>query len=111
RAALAQEERSFTQAIALYEQVAEKDRNFISEVLPQLMDCYRSIDKFPYFDAKIERWIEKDPTLRRDFAYAAIIGNLTESEALAGCVEAFVLENPVLAKLVNAPELKALPAE
>jgi lipopolysaccharide biosynthesis regulator YciM len=110
RAALAQEEQSFTQAIALYEQVVEKDRNFISEVLPQLMECYRSIDKFPYFDAKIQRWIEKDSTLRRDFAYAAIIGNLTESEALADCVETFVLENPVLAKLVNAPELKALPA-
>lgn len=110
RAALAQEEQSFTQAIALYEQIVEKDRYFISEVLPQLMECYGSIGKFPYFEAKVQRWIEKDPTLRRDFAYAAIIGNLTESETLAGCVETFVLENPVLANLVNAPELKALPA-
>jgi lipopolysaccharide assembly protein B len=111
RAALAQEEKTFTQAIGLYEQTIEKDRHFITEVLPPLMQCYRSIDKLPYFDAKIERWLEQDPSLRRDFAYAAIVGDLTGSSALVDCVESFVLGNEVLAKLVNADELKTLPTE
>jgi lipopolysaccharide biosynthesis regulator YciM len=43
-------------------------------------------------------------------AYAAIIGNLTSSNALTGAVERFVFEHPVLANLVNAAELRALPA-
>ncbi len=111
RAALAQEERDFTQAIGLYEQTIEKDRNFITEILPPLIECYRSIDKLPYFEAKIERWAEADPTLRRDFAFAAIIGNLTESPALTRCIESFVLGNPVLANLVNAAELATLRPE
>jgi lipopolysaccharide biosynthesis regulator YciM len=115
RAGLAQEERNFTEAIGLYEQIIEKDRYFISEVLPQVMECYRSIDKLPYFEAKVAKWIERDPTLRRDFAYAAIIGGLTQvgtgSDALAGCVESFVLGNDVLAKLANAAELEKLPAD
>lgn len=109
RAALAQEEESYTEAIALYEQVIEKERYFITEVLPPLMQCYRAIDKLPYLDAKIEGWIAADPTLRRDFAYAAILGDLTGSAALASCVESFVLGNEVLATLVNAEELKKLP--
>ena len=112
RAALAQEEGDFTQAIGLYEQTIEKDRNFITEVLPSLMSCYRAIDKLPYFEAKIERWVAADAALRRDFAFTAILGDLTsQSPALASCVESFVLDNPVLASLVNAAELKALSAE
>jgi lipopolysaccharide biosynthesis regulator YciM len=110
RAALAQEEGDYTQAIALYEQVIEKERYFIAEVLAPLIECYRTIDKLPYFDGKIEKWTKQDPTLRRDFAYAAIIGNLTGSPALAACVEDFVLGNEVLATLVNGQELKSLPA-
>jgi lipopolysaccharide biosynthesis regulator YciM len=109
RAALAQEEESYTEAIALYEQVVGKERYFITEVLPPLMQCYRSIDKLSYLDAKIDGWIAADPTLRRDFAYAAILGNVTGSAALARCVESFVLGNEVLAKLVNAEELEKMP--
>jgi lipopolysaccharide biosynthesis regulator YciM len=112
RAGLAQEDGDFTQAIGLYEQTIEKDRHFVTEVLAPLMDCYRSIDKLPYFEAKIERWVAADPSLRRDFAFAAILHGLaTQSPALAGCVESFVLDNPVLVNLVNAAELKMLPAE
>ncbi len=111
RAGLAQEDGDFTEAIALYEQIIEKDRYFISEVLPPLMECYRRINKLPYFEAKIAKWIESDATLRRDFAYGAIVGNLTGSDALASCVEKYVLGNEVLARLVNAVELQALPAE
>jgi lipopolysaccharide biosynthesis regulator YciM len=111
RAGLAQEERDYTQAIGLYEQVIEKDRYFISEVLPRLMECYLAIDKLPYLDAKIDNWVAADPTLRRDLAYAAIIGSVSGSPALDGCVESFVLGNPVLASLVNGDELKSLPPE
>ncbi len=49
--------------------------------------------------------------MRRDFAHAAIVGDLTDSPALAKCVEDFVLDNDVLAKLVDADELKSLPPE
>jgi lipopolysaccharide biosynthesis regulator YciM len=111
RAALAQEEQSYTEAIALYEQVIEKERYFMTEVLAPLMQCYRAIDKLHYLDAKVDGWIAGDPTLRRDFAYAAILGDLTGSSALASCVESFVLGNEVLAALVNAEELKKLPDE
>jgi lipopolysaccharide biosynthesis regulator YciM len=111
RAALAQEERDFTQAIGLYEQTIEKDRNFVTEVLPPLIECYRNIDKLAYFEAKLQRWIEQDPTLRRELAFTAIICNLTSSPVLASCIESFVLGNPVLAGLVNAEELKSLAPE
>jgi lipopolysaccharide biosynthesis regulator YciM len=111
RAALAEEEGDFAQAIPLYEQVLAKDRTFVTEVLAPLMACYRGIDRLADFDAFIERGAARDPALRRDYAFAAILRNLTDSAALMACVESFVLDNEVLAKLVDAAALRSLAAE
>jgi lipopolysaccharide biosynthesis regulator YciM len=109
RATLAREEQNYGEAIPLYEQVIASDRHFISEVLPPLLDCYRAAGQLPEFDAYVEGLIASDASLHRDLAYAAIIGDLRGSKALAGAVERFVLEHPVLANLVNAAELRTLP--
>ena len=110
RATLAREEQDYAQAIPLYEQVIAADRHFITEVLPPLLECYRAADRLPELDTYLERLMAKDATLHRDLAYAAIIGALRGSVALERAVERFVLEHPVLANLVNAAELRTLPA-
>jgi lipopolysaccharide biosynthesis regulator YciM len=111
RAALAQEERDFGEATALYEQVIGADRQFVSEVLPSLMKCYQEAGRGADLESYLQRLISRDASLQRDLAHAAIIGNLTDSATLAACVERFVFEHPVLASLVNAEELKTLPDE
>jgi len=111
RATLAREEQDYAQAIPLYDQIIAADRHFISEVLPSLLECYRAAGRMPDFDAYVERLIAQDPSLHRDLAYASIIGDLNGSNALSGALERFVIGHPVLANLVNADELKALPAE
>jgi lipopolysaccharide biosynthesis regulator YciM len=111
RATLAREEQDYAQAIPLYEQVIASDRHFVSEVLPPLLDCYRAAGRLREFDAYVEELIAKEPSSYRDLAYAAIIGDLRGSSALVGAVERFVFEHPVLSNLVNAAELRALPAE
>jgi lipopolysaccharide biosynthesis regulator YciM len=111
RAAIAKAEGDYAQARGLYKQVLETNRHFISEVLPSLVECYKAVDRLADFDAYIEEQLSRDGSLQRDLAYAAIIGDLTQSPVLAKCVEGFVLENDVLASLVNAAELKALTPE
>ncbi len=111
RAALAREEQNYAQAIPLYEQVIATDRHFITEVLPALLECYRAANRLPEFDSYLERLVAKDSSLHRDLAYAAIIGDLRGSTVLDSALERFVLEHPVLANLVNAAELRALPLE
>jgi lipopolysaccharide biosynthesis regulator YciM len=106
RAALAREEQEYGEALALYEQVIGMNRHFIVDALPHLLECYRRTDRLADFDGYVRRQIEADPSLRRDFAYAAIIGDLGDSPALAECIEDFVFGNPVLADLV-----KRLPIE
>ncbi|HEY9182147.1 MAG TPA: tetratricopeptide repeat protein [Gammaproteobacteria bacterium] len=111
RAALAQEDRDYTQAIALYEQVISTNQHFITEVLPSLLECYRAMNRVAEFDAYLGTLIARDDSLHKNLAYAAIIANLGGSAALSRLVERFVFEHPVLANLVNAGELKNLPAE
>jgi lipopolysaccharide biosynthesis regulator YciM len=109
RATLAREEKDYAQAIPLYEQAIAADRHFISEVLPPLLECYRAANRAE-LDAYLEGLMAKDPSLYRDLAYGAIIGDLSGSNALARAVERFVFEHPVLGNLVNAAELRTLPA-
>jgi lipopolysaccharide assembly protein B len=109
RATLAREEQDYAQAIPLYEQVIAADRHFIGEVLPPLLECYRAAGRIADFDAYVNGLLAQDPSLHRDLAYAAIIGDLSGSNALSGAVERFVFGHPVLANLVNADELKELP--
>ncbi len=111
RATLAREEQDYAQAIPLYEQAIAADRHFVSEVLPPLLECYRAANRLPEFDAYLEQLLADDPSLHRELAYAAIIGDLSGSNVLVAAVERFVLEHPVLASLVNAAELRQLPAE
>ena len=111
RASIAKDEGDYAQALALYEQVLSANRYFFSEVLPALTECYEQTGRSDDFEKYVDRWLDRDPSLRRDFAHAAIVGDLTNSPALANCVERFVLENDVLAKLVDADELESLPPE
>jgi lipopolysaccharide biosynthesis regulator YciM len=111
RAVLAREDEDYQQAIALYEQIIAADRHFISEVLPPLLECYRTAGRLTEFDAYLEQLTAKDASLHRDLAYAAIIGKLEGSVVLNDAVERFVFEHAVLANLVNAAELRALPAD
>jgi lipopolysaccharide assembly protein B len=109
RARMAHEDGDHAQAIALYEQVVGSDRHFIVEVLPALVAAYKDANRLPELDGYIERLVRKDPTLQRDVAYAAVIGDLLGSPALSECVERFVFDHPVLGKLVDAEKLETLP--
>jgi lipopolysaccharide assembly protein B len=105
RAAIAEEEGDLLQARRLYEEIIEKDRRLIAEVLPPLLECYRRTAQLEAFDRYIDGLVEREPSIVKDIAYAAILGNCTESTALARCVEDFVLKNEVLASFIDAEVL------
>jgi lipopolysaccharide biosynthesis regulator YciM len=111
RAAIAKSAGDHAEALSLYEQVLATNRWFMAEVLPRLMECYRELGQLPQFDDFLERWIARDQSVCRDIAYATILADLSGSPVLERCVESFVLDHPILAKLVDADELKSLPSE
>ena len=107
RAGIARNEGEYQEAIRLFERVLEQDRTFISEVLPDLMDCYRLSGDLGDFERYVERLRASDAEAARDIAYAAIANDLSGSPALLECIERFVMQSEVLANLINIDELRA----
>jgi lipopolysaccharide biosynthesis regulator YciM len=105
RASIAQSEGRYDEAIELYKRLFSADRRFIAELLPELMACCNHLGRAADFDAYVEELTCKDASLRKELAYAAIIGDLAASPALAACIEGFVMSNPVLVDLVNLDDL------
>lgn len=106
RAWIARNEGNYPKALGLYEQILEKNRDFISEVLPHLFTCYQETKREADFERLIENLVGRDPKLVNDLAYAAITADMTGSPMLARCVEEFVTHNDVLAHLVSVDMLR-----
>lgn len=106
RAAIAVEEQDYNRAVQLYRDIIGRDRRLIAETLAPLLRCYELSGAPDEFDRYLHELLARDDALTKDLAYAAIIGNLTHSVALSECVERFIMENELLAGLVDADELR-----
>src|SRR5690606_12608920 len=104
---IAESEGRDADAVRFYQQVVDRDPRFLTEVLPPLRECYERTGKPGRFDEYVTRLIAKKPHLEKDLAYAAIVGELADSSALAGCIERFVMGNEILTDLVDVEELRA----
>ncbi len=111
-AAIAKAAGRHAEAIKLYERVIESDPRLIAEVLPDLLESHERAapDGVDRFDEYIARLAANQPKLERDLAYAAIVGELSQSRTLARCIESFVMSNEILASLVDADELRTADA-
>jgi len=108
RAAIAQEEEDFAQALRLYERVLEADQRLMVEVLPQLVACYEATNRQQELERYLEGFIAEEGDVKRNLAYAVIINDLTALPVLYTCVEDFILHHDVLATLVDTDHIKGL---
>ena len=111
RAAIAQEEGDYAQALRLYEQVLEADRRLMVEILPELVTCYRETGREQEFARYLQTLIDKDTSVKHGIAYAAILSELTEPSVISDCVEDFILRDDVLSSFIDANRFSTLSPE
>lgn len=107
RARIARNEGRYREATVLYEQVLAQDRSFISEVLPDLLDCYESDDRGEEFERYIRRLGADDPAASSEIAHAAILNEVTRSPALVDAIAEFIRDSKVLSQLIDVEALMA----
>jgi lipopolysaccharide biosynthesis regulator YciM len=108
RAAIAQEDQDYAQAIRLYEQVLETDERLMADILPELISCYQQANRERELIRYIDGLMADDSNLKSALAYAVIRNGLLEPEILRDCVEDFVERHDVLGSLVEADRLEEL---
>lgn len=111
RAAIAQEDGDYAQAIRLYEQVLETDQRLMVDVLPELVECYRAAHRERELDRYLAGLMSKDPAITAALAYAVIRNGLLEPQILMDCVRSFIEQHAVLGRLVDIDRLGALGEE
>lgn len=109
RAAIAQEDEDFAQALRLYERVLEADQRLMVEVLPQLVECYEATNRQQELERYLKTLIATDHDVSRNLAYAVIINGLTAPRVLRDCVENFILHHDILTTLIDMDHLADLP--
>lgn len=107
RAQIARDEGHYREAAALYQQVLEQDRGFISEVLVDMLNCYQQDGRSDEFEAFIVGLSRDDPAVNSEVAYAAILNEATGSPALTASIADFITDNDVLNHLIDVAAIKS----
>jgi len=107
RAQIARGEGRYRDAAGLFQQVLDRDRGFISEVLADLLDCYERDGRSDEFETLIDRIAKDDPATNNAIAYAAVLNELTRSPALAASVVTFLADNEVLNHLIDVSAIQS----
>jgi lipopolysaccharide biosynthesis regulator YciM len=107
RAHLAKEEGRNREAAALYQQVLETDRAFVSEVLADLLACFENEGRGMEFEEYLRSRLAADASLGTELAYAAILHQLTRSPILANTIEHYIASSDVLSRLVDGASMRS----
>ena len=102
KAAIAQEEKEYLEALGLYEKVLDADPRLMAEVLPELFDCYHKDGREMECERYLQSLVAQNQSLSNMIAYAAILVDLKESEVIKTCIENLILEDKILAYFVDA---------
>ena len=109
KAAIAQEENSYLEALGLYEQVLDADPRLMAEVLPELFDCYHKDGREDECEIYLQSLVDKNPSLSDVIAYTAILVDLERSQVIKTCIENFIMEDSVLASFFDAEYFANIP--
>ena len=111
RAAIAQEEGDYAQALRLYEQILEADYRLMVEVLPELIICYQTAGREVELENYLQELISKDTSLKHAIAYAAILGEVSGLNVIETCIEEFVLKDKIFASFIDEEYMASLSPE
>lgn len=88
-------------ALRLYHRIIEENNYLISEALPRLVQTYQSDGSIAKLDKSLRALLNKNPSLKKDIAYAAIVNDIGEIDVIDECVEEYILNEPTLVEFID----------
>ncbi|MCH7852926.1 MAG: lipopolysaccharide assembly protein LapB [Proteobacteria bacterium] len=88
-------------ALRLYHRIIEENSYLISEALPRLVATYQSDGSTAKLDKSLRSLFKKNPALKKDIAYAAIVNDIGGIDVIDECVEEYMLNEPTLVEFID----------
>jgi len=101
RARIARETDDVKTAMKLYHRIIDENTYLITEALPALVDVYDRDGSTAQLDKALRTHLEKNPHLRTNVAYTAIVNNIGGIDIIDECVEEYMLSEPTLTEFID----------
>jgi lipopolysaccharide biosynthesis regulator YciM len=101
RAEIARDTEDTKTALRLYHRIIDENSYLITEALPQLVKTYTQEGDTDHLERSLETMLKKNPALKTDIAYSAIVNDISGVSVIDACVEEYLLNEPTLAEFVD----------
>lgn len=101
RAEIARDTDDTKTALRLYHRIIDENTYLITEALPQLVKTYTKEGSTDELERSLDALLKKNPGLKTDIAYTAIVNDISGIGVIDACVEEYLLKEPTLAEFVD----------
>ena len=105
RASIARDTDDTRTALRLYHRVIDENTYLITEALPKLVETYDRDGSLAQLERSLDAMLKKNPELKTEIAYTAIVNNIGGVDIIDTCVEEYMLNEPTLAEFIDLQDI------
>ncbi len=106
RAEIARDTDDTKTALRLYHRVLDEHTYLITEALPELVEIHEREGSLNELERALEAMLKKNPEVKTDVAYTAIVNNIGGIDIVDKCVEEYMLNERTLAEFIDINQLQ-----
>ncbi len=106
RAEIARDTDDTKTALRLLHRVLDEHTYLITEALPELVEIHESEGSLSELERALESMLKKNPEVKTDVAYTAIVNNIGGIHIIDECVEDYILNEQTLAEFIDLNHLQ-----
>lgn len=92
-------------ALRLYNRIIDENTYLITEALPKLVEIYQSEGSIAQLEKSLRTLIKKNPEIKKDIAYTAIVNDIGDIDVIDECVEEYILNEPTLTEFIDVQHI------
>lgn len=105
RAEIARDTDDTKTALRLFHRVLDEHTYLITEALPELVEIHEREGSTKDLERALETILKKNPEVKTDVAYTAIVNNIGDIGIIDDCVEEYMLNEQTLAEFIDLNHL------
>ena len=106
RANIARDTDDTKTALRLYHRIIDENTYLITEALPRLVETYSRDGSLAQLERSLDGMLKKNPKLKTEIAYTAIVNNIAGVDIIDACVEEYMLNEQTLAEFIDLQNIE-----